>query len=222
MATNEQRQKRGAKQLKKKLTLERKLGAQIRRFFKEQNKRFLELRRQAGITLDAESTKAELQLILTRHYRKSAGVFVPLALEDINRALKEDGQEQITIDNPAILGAMLFFISRNVFDSANAITATSNAEIANALAKAEGDAEEAYKLLQKRNLPRSELIAVTETQKATEGSKQLAAEEAQPLAAIALAATIQTVKVWTTRMDGKVRDAHVAANFPLSLLAVSY
>jgi len=214
VATRAELQRAGQKQLKLKLKLEKKLDRKMRRFFKGQNKLFLTLQN-SGVTLDAALLEPELQQVLTDHYKDTAAAFQPATLDQINEVLVDAGEPELELSDPALLAALLFFISRAVKESAGAITGTSNNEIAKALAGADGDAKAAHRTLKTRVIPRSRTVATTETQKAAEGSKQLVAEEAGTMAAGAagVALLLHTTKTWMTRMDARVRPDHVSAEF---------
>jgi hypothetical protein len=215
LASEAKRLKKAAWQLNKKLRLERKLSAKMRRFLRKQNKMFLEAYEKLGITLDAQQTAPELQAILGEHYAKVAKVFAPVALEELNEELSKAGLDRVDSKDPAILSALLFFAALAIRDSVPRITATSNKEIDKALIDSDGDGRQAYRALQARNIPRSNTIAMTETQKAAEGAKQTAAETAgEVVAATTLAAvSVEQYKVWMTQGDKKVRSAHALVNF---------
>jgi len=213
MATKkqQQQQREGQRQLKKKLKLERKLDRKMRKFFRSQNNLFLTLER-AGVRLDANLTQPELVRILTTHYEDTSKVFREETVRKANRAISEIGGTQIQSDDPMIIAALASFILFSVLDSSRKISATSNSDMTKAMDKAGGDAKAAHSKLKRRGVTRSATIAVTETQRAAEGTKQTTAEEIGRTVAI-VAFLTQITKTWITRMDHRVRVIHAFAEF---------
>lgn len=223
MATEKQQIKEGNRQLKLKLKLEKQLGSKMRAHFRRQNGLVRDVFTETGLTMNAELLKPDLEQILAAHYRKTAEKFYPLVVDDINRELVSAGEKPVDENHPELLAALAFFITTNVSQSAAKITETSNKEIVAAIADHD-DIGGAYSQLQRRNKPRSRNIAVTETQKASEGSKQMASDEMRGAVATTTAGRILLVsfKSWITRMDKKVRPAHDAALFQRVLADVPF
>ena len=215
--TKEERRKlkEAAKQLNAKLRLERKLASKMRKFLKRQANDFYRKWEDNRGLLDAFDSIEELSDILEDHYINTANKFSPYIVDQINTAMRNNGEEPINKDDPGLLLALLLFMQSSVRESAVKISETSNKEISASMREFEGDATKARKKQRARALPRSETIAATETQKAAEGSKAATLEAGQDIArAGAIAAIVfQSVKTWFTRQDGKVRPAHDAALF---------
>jgi hypothetical protein len=214
MATEKEQQKQAAKHLKLKLKQERRLTSTMRRFFNEQNRQFFDMHSSVGLTLNASIFKTDLSQILNKHYRDTAGKFSKFVIDDLNKTLKAAGEEKVDADNPEILAVLLMFIQQNVQRSVDQITATSNSNMVKAVESAGGDSTAAYKQLQELNFGRSKVIAVTETQKAAEGSKQVIAQRAARVVtgASIVRKVIISIKTWVTVGDSDVRDWHAIAN----------
>lgn len=212
--SKDQLNKKAAKQLRKKLKLEKKLARQMRGFFKRQNDLFEKLYEESGIVLDANATKQELEDILAKHYKKTAATFSSEVVDDMNRAIRSSGYDEVDNKHPEVALALLIFIGSNINASADFITNTSNKEIAFAVSKHGDDAAAATAYLRNRGINRANSIALTENQKAAEGAKFTASEA---LSTAVSAVTIGTAlviqkKTWISRRDGRVRPAHVMAD----------
>ncbi len=223
MATEKQQRREATRQLKLKLKLEKQLGSKMRGFFSRQNGLVRDVFDETGLTMNANLLQPDLELILKEHYRKTAEKFYPLVVNDINLQLEDAGEKPVEESDPQLLAALAFFISTNVNQSSAKITETSNNEIIGAIADHD-DIDGAYSQLQKRNKPRATTIAATETQKASEGSKQMASDEMAQAVGTATGGRVvlRTFKSWLTRMDKKVRSAHDAALFQRVLADVPY
>ena len=214
MATERQRLKESERQLNKKLKLEKTLFNKMRRFFRAQNKKAQSFFDRFGLVFNAQNMTPELEILLTKHYNKTAKQFTPLIVKTFNDEFKKNGIEPIDEKDPALLLVLLLFIRSNVRFSVEKITDTSNKEILKAVNEKGTEKRGIYKQLQKKNLSRSNTVAMTETQKASEGSKQAIAEELDNYGQVAIGAalTMRTFKFWMTRMDKRVRPRHKSAN----------
>jgi len=215
MATQAEKERRAAKQLRMKLRLEAELRARMRRFFGKQNRRFLGLFENTGLTLNMEEFRPELFNILFKHYDKTGRKFHRLVMREINQALRAVDQLTIDDDHPELVGLLLAFAAESVAQSVDQILGTSQKQINQALQDTGRDARASYEQLQTHNLPRANTIAATETQKASEGSKGATVRQAQNIVAGGLTAAVQleALKEWVPRNDTKVRPAHEAARF---------
>lgn len=207
--------KRGSKNLRKKLRLEKRLAAKLRRFFNSQNDLVEDVYRRTGTQIDASVKTDELEQTLNNHYREAANAFSSEIVRELNRVLVSEGFEKIIPDNPELSLALLMFINQTIKNSAHQITTTSNKEIASAFQKAGGDLDDAMATLRTRGKNRAHTIAMNENQKAVEGVKQTTGETVHRVANSALlgAAFLRQFKTWVTRMDAKVRSVHRLALF---------
>lgn len=217
------RQQSAAKQLNIKLRLENDLRRKMRRFFSRQNRDFLKFRNELNITIDANRFYAELFEILFKHYEKTSKKFTPFVFNEIDKVLMANGESRLN-DNEKdiILLSLATFIRREVTNSTSVITDTSNKNMRQAVSDNPDDNKAAYKQLQNKNLPRANTVAMTETQKAAEGSKQTASERAVEIVAASTLLLISTKKEWRTREDKKVRPQHDGANYQIRKLEEPY
>jgi len=215
MATQAEKERAAARQLRMKLRLESELRGKVRRLLGRQNARFLSLFQSTGLTLNTEEFRPELFNILLSHYEKAGARFQRLVLKEINRALKDAGERQIGENSPEMVSLLLILASSSARASVDQILGTSQRQILAALARNDRDAAKAFQELQAYTAARAASIAATETQKATEGTKAATVREAQGMVAggLTAAAQLEAIKEWVPRNDSRVRPAHEAARF---------
>ena len=226
MPTEAQRRQRDAhKQLNIKLKLERRLHKRMRRFFAKQNRKFLRIKEDFDRTYDAREDSEELNEILEKHYDDALKAFVPFIILEVDRALKEEDIRTLSrMEKVAIISAVTTFVAKEVPRSVLAISKTTNKYIVQALEDNIGDNTGAYKQLQSKNMVRADTIAVTETQKAAEGTKQIASSTSEEIVAAGGlgAVMLRTIKEWITRLDLRVRSAHQLAHGQIRQLEEPY
>lgn len=204
-----------SKHLNKKLKLERKLATRIRRFLKRQSVYFRKKWDHIGAAeIDIEQSHT-LYKILENHYEKTVKIFSKQILNDINSELVKNNHEPIEEGDPGLISAIILFIRRNVTLSTDKINETSAREFSTFVETNSGDTKIAEQKMKSRAAPRSTSIAVTETQKAAEGSKfvvqRKTSEIAEDMALIPI--IFQNTKTWITMMDSDVRTEHNDALF---------
>ena len=221
--TNAKRQRSAQKQLNMKLRLENDLRRKMRRFFSMQNREFLKFKNKLDITIDASRFSPELFEILLNHYNKTAKKFTPFVYNELDSVLVKNGESKLSKQERELIGVTLAaFIGRQVADSTQVITNTSNKNIREAVDNNPDNNRAAYQDLQDKNLQRANTIAMTETQKASEGTKQKASESATRIIAASTLLLINTKKEWRTREDKRVRPQHDGANLQIRALEEPY
>jgi uncharacterized protein with gpF-like domain len=214
-----------ARQLALKMKLEPRLRREMSVLFANISKEMRSTYSTTGATLDASQFKDEVQSILRQHYRRVSKVFSIGLRQQIKKAITIDEVKQIDDEVDAALAA---FIGQTTSLRATEIIRTTQAAIDGSIAFGltfEFDeavvtannaqiAAVAQKEFNRKTKSRPQTIAVTETQTAAEGSKQIEAETI----AIAAASDANTLpsnlmkKEWITVLDNRTRTAHVFAD----------
>lgn len=232
MAQSKKDLKRAVKQVKAKVKLEKPLFRKISKFFNKQSAQ-IKQKLNSGEEFDAEDMAGELRGILTSHYKKVAKIFTPDAIEEINKALFDYDPTipRIKKNDKRLESVLLLFIINSVNESVVKMTATSNRLVSDGQLKADqkvkaGEIEESERNKEavapydNKKQGRSQTVAVTETQKAAEGTKFTIANAANDgvISAAVVAggsigfAVVQQIKEWFTMGDSKVRPWHSIAN----------
>jgi hypothetical protein len=216
-----------ARQLALKMKLEPRLKREMSVLFTAISKDMRALYSVKGAILDAKEFEPEIQQILRQHYRRVAKVF-GIALrqqlakhffieeskgvdDEVDEALREfintttalRAKLIVETTQKEINGAISFGIGLQMQDD-EAITTVDNEKVA----------ADSQKEFNKKSKARAETIAVTETQTASEGAKEVEAStvaaSAGALANLPPKNIVQ--KEWVAVLDSKTRDAHVLAD----------
>jgi hypothetical protein len=225
MTPNQRRQKVAQKQLRTKLKLEKTLERRMRKFFAKQNRNFKSWWNQIGVIYNADLMIDELEKILSDHYKRTAGKFLPNVFDEINRALKGGGLSSMSSsEKAAIASAVALLASRESRASARVITDTSNRIMKTTMQLNDYDPVPAQVQIRNKNISRSKTIAMTETQKASEGTKQKASEKAEDVitGGVIGRQILRAKKQWLTRQDKRVRPAHRDADGQIRYLNEPY
>jgi hypothetical protein len=225
--------RRAVLQVREKMKLESVLFKKIKRFLNKQA-RIVKRDLANGKEFTAEDLAPELRRILEKHYRVVSKKFTPAMLKEINRALRAHDPtiKPIKKDNRELLLLLGLFIKNEVDETVRKMTATSNRQVTRATVKADAliadgklDLDDRDDFISGRianqTNGRAGTVAVTETQKAAEGTKFTISKGARDGiadnavlfgGAIGVAAVVIT-KRWITMGDSIVRAMHRAAAF---------
>lgn len=210
--------KQAAKDLAKKLKLERQFNIKLRKLFRSMADDVALDYAATGEALDADEFEPEFRALILEQYRR------------VGKAFKKTQREKKAIDDE--MGKQLrdYSLKQSIF-SADAITKTNREKIDRAIKQAlanlmlleEADedlgfvisapsservAAEARRLLIASGVSRSELIAITETQKMAEFTKFT---EIDVLQRNDVFKSGQITKTWVNMGDDRVRPTHVEA-----------
>jgi hypothetical protein len=214
------------RQLNAKLKLEPRLRREMSVLFATISREMRALYSAKGAILDAKEFQPEVEQILKQHYRRVSRIFGISLRQQLAKHFKPD--EMKTVDDD-VDNNMKEFINTTTALRASLIIETTqrdiNGGIEFALAVAADDdgvtrlenaviADMGSKEFNRRSKPRTETIAVTETQTAAEGSKEVEAQTVATTAGrIANVPPSQVIlKEWVAVLDERTRDAHVLAD----------
>ncbi len=215
-----------ARQLALKMKLEPRLRREMSVLFASISKDLRTTYSTTGAALDVAQYKEEVQTVLRQHYRRVAKVFGIGLRQQIKKSITIDEQKQVDDEVDAALAT--FIAATTALRSSEIINTTQrdvNQSIAFGLtAELTNDgvvtadnaivAAASQKEFNRKTKSRPQTIAVTETQTAAEGSKEI---EATAIATAA-ASTLNTLpsnlvkKEWVTVLDSRTRTAHVLAD----------
>lgn len=222
-ATNEERRRRAASDLAKKLMLEVKLAKEMRSIFRSVANTSKEMYLANGGRLSVMTFKPQFKDALSKHYRRVFRVFQPDMLDDLSKYSEclhcKDANDSLDLYNQTYVATQSDSSSNQIVsttqkklnqaygaalasylipdeDSDPNITIDRDAVAADAIDNFSSDADS-----------RSAIIATTETQAAAETGKiNTVSSVVDPLAAS------EAEKSWATIMDGRERPSHAAAN----------
>ena len=218
--------------LVKKLKLERQFIIKLRKLFRAMTDEFAAEYANNGNILQAVEFESEFQALIVEQYRRAGKAFKRTTRDSIGSKSLEVKAASDDIDN-----RLREYTKRESNLAAAAISRTNQNKIENAIRKAmailmfeetQGDdlgflitsptteaiAKEARRLLNIETTSRSDVIAVTETQKITEKAKEI---EIDVLKSdqdfIGATGGAEIIKSWINVGDDKVRETHVQAQF---------
>jgi len=216
--------------VRKKIKLEKYLRRNINKFFVNQNG-IIKIRLSNGNVYNASEAIPELEKILEEHYDRTSLVFIPFVLNFLNKNLNRiTGDGKINIDNNILNATLRTKIKREISNTAQIITNTTNRIIGKAIKDLDSKevtefskrSEYVFEKLEAKRRMRSDVTAITETNKAAESSKNATAKEyfdnlISNVRKAGIDGTIATLltsgKSWVTMMDNNVRSWHANALF---------
>jgi len=220
-----------ARQLALKMRMEPRLRREMSVFFASVSKDMKSIYSAKGAVLDVSQFKDEVAVILRQHYRRVSKVFGNGLRQKINTSksfgfkVYEAKQLDDEIDNAIseFINSVVPFRANEIIqttqDDVNSAIASSlflalGSDIGSSSASNEAIAASSQKEFNRKTRSRPQTIAVTETQTASEGSKEIEAERVAETAAQSANTTPSEVmsKEWVAVLDSRTRSAHVFAD----------
>lgn len=247
-STQSERRKQAARDLAEKMKLERRLISELKEFYTVMANDLRAFFSQTGNVPRADIYADDLRGILTRHYRRTALAFSGNITDFLQNVDEDEEIAQELIAIAALAGITLqelvgqldntvqiqqqSFITANVSEDVRNITRTNQKDLDSSVALATATllstlerqpsrneiAVAASRDFKKTTFTRSETIAVTVTQKASEGTKEIEREvffdrrnDLGSRAQLGLQ-PLEEVVIWMTIGDERVRESHIVAD----------
>lgn len=216
--------KESQKQLNAKLRFERKFSNELRRFIAQQNEQVIEHILNFRNAPDSNLNREAFAALLLLHYNRVIKRFQGGVFREANAALKPLGIDKVVATDPAIAAAISAFIAQSAQEGAERFAQRSNRDVLVAMRRSD-TVDEVKEILDGVVNRRAQALSAEHTQRAAEGGKAELSRAIQENTAGSLfvaGATLQRYKIWMTRQDNRVRDAHAMALFQRVLASLPF
>lgn len=221
--TQAERNRELVNDLAKKLKLERSLKIQLRQLFNQIGREFQAVYETSGIVLDTSEYKDEISAILKRHYRKAEKTFkrqLRNGLKESSKSLQFDIEQKST--DSEIDESLRSFNQQRSAQSSDLITNTIQDDLNRNIEDVVVDGalkgetltrkQQAVKAKQRfiaNSVSRTNTIAITETQAASENAKSTESNVVLgSLVVGGVSLLVTSRKQWNTILDNRTRPAH--------------